>query len=107
MVTVPAFDPAPLPGDATLDHTKTPPPPHTTPPPAARASRGVDRLYSHQAEAYANVRAGRHLVVVTPTASGKTLCYNLPVLQGLLERPDSRAPYLFPTTAPTTTQRTA
>src|SRR3979411_3255458 len=66
---------------------------------AALASRGVDRLYTHQADAYRHVLAGRHLVVVTPTASGQTLCYNLPVLQGLLERPDSRALYLFPTTA--------
>jgi DEAD/DEAH box helicase domain-containing protein len=45
------------------------------------------------------VRRGRHLVVVTPTASGKTLCYNLPVLQRLLEQPDRRALYLFPTKA--------
>jgi DEAD/DEAH box helicase domain-containing protein len=65
----------------------------------ALAARGIDRLYSHQADAYNAVRGGRHLVVVTPTASGKTLCYNLPVLQRLLERPDRRALYVFPTKA--------
>jgi DEAD/DEAH box helicase domain-containing protein len=66
---------------------------------AALHSRGIDRLYSHQAEAWSAVRQGRHLVVVTPTASGKTLCYNLPVLQRILEAPESRALYLFPTKA--------
>jgi DEAD/DEAH box helicase domain-containing protein len=65
----------------------------------ALAARGVERLYSHQADAYHAVRSGRHLVVVTPTASGKTLCYNLPVLQRLLERPDRRALFVFPTKA--------
>jgi len=66
---------------------------------AALTSRGVDRLYSHQARAYGLARGGRNFVVVTPTASGKTLCYNLPVLQGILERPDRRALYIFPTKA--------
>jgi DEAD/DEAH box helicase domain-containing protein len=66
---------------------------------AALHGRGIDRLYSHQAEAWSAVRQGRHLVVVTPTASGKTLCYNLPVLQRILEAPESRALYLFPTKA--------
>ncbi|MBN1685206.1 MAG: DEAD/DEAH box helicase [Spirochaetales bacterium] len=61
--------------------------------------RGIDRLYSHQAGAYEAVRRGRDIVVVTPTASGKTLCYNLPVLQDLLEHPEYRALYLFPTKA--------
>lgn len=65
----------------------------------ALASRGVSRLYSHQAETYRLARDGRNVTVVTPTASGKTLCYNLPVLQTLLERPDARALYLFPTKA--------
>jgi DEAD/DEAH box helicase domain-containing protein len=65
----------------------------------ALAGRGIQRLYSHQADAYRAVRRGRHLVVVTPTASGKTLCYNLPVLQRLLEDPQRRALYLFPTKA--------
>ncbi|MCS4505725.1 ATP-dependent RNA helicase DbpA [wastewater metagenome] len=64
----------------------------------ALRARGVAQLYSHQREAWDQVRAGRHTVVVTPTASGKTLCYNLPVLQSALtER--SKALYLFPTKA--------
>ncbi len=63
------------------------------------AARGIQRLYSHQAEAFAAVRQGRHVAVVTPTASGKTLCYNLPVLQHLMENPAGRALYLFPTKA--------
>lgn len=60
---------------------------------------GIDRLYSHQAEAIGHVRAGRHIVVTTPTASGKSLCYNLPVLDALLGDPQARALYLFPTKA--------
>lgn len=64
----------------------------------ALAARGVARLYSHQREAWEAIRAGRHTVIVTPTASGKTLCYNLPVLQAALtER--AKALYLFPTKA--------
>ncbi len=66
---------------------------------AALASRGVPQLYTHQAEAIAHALAGRHVVVTTPTASGKTLCYNAPVLQAVLEDPASRALYLFPTKA--------
>jgi DEAD/DEAH box helicase domain-containing protein len=66
---------------------------------AALAARGIESLYSHQADAYNAVRNGRHLVVVTPTASGKTLCYNLPVLQRLLENPDRRALFVYPTKA--------
>jgi DEAD/DEAH box helicase domain-containing protein len=66
---------------------------------AALAARGVERPYVHQAAAFEHARAGRNVVVVTPTASGKTLCYNLPVVQTLLEAPDSRALYLFPTKA--------
>ncbi|HEY8393673.1 MAG TPA: DEAD/DEAH box helicase [Thermaerobacter sp.] len=62
-------------------------------------SRGIQRLYSHQAEAIAASLRGEDVVVVTPTASGKTLCYNLPVLQRILERPEARALYLFPTKA--------
>ena len=61
--------------------------------------RGIRRLYSHQADAFDIVQSGRHVVVVTPTASGKTLCYNLPVLNLLLENPGARAMYLFPTKA--------
>jgi len=62
-------------------------------------SRGVQQLYSHQARAFEIVSKGENLVVVTPTASGKTLCYNLPVLQALVQQPDSRVLYLFPTKA--------
>ena len=61
-------------------------------------SRGIARLYGHQRAAWDHLRAGRHTVVVTPTASGKTLCYNLPVLQSVLEE-KSKALYLFPTKA--------
>src|SRR5579862_4536324 len=65
----------------------------------ALTARGIERLYSHQAEAIEYAVARRNVVVVTPTASGKTLCYNLPVLNGLLADPQARAMYLFPTKA--------
>src|SRR5437868_5885650 len=65
----------------------------------ALRARGIAQLYSHQARAWELVQAGRHVVLVTPTASGKTLCYNLPVLQALVHRPDARALYVFPTKA--------
>ncbi|NMD42858.1 MAG: DEAD/DEAH box helicase [Firmicutes bacterium] len=61
--------------------------------------RGIERLYSHQAAAVEAASRGENLVVVTPTASGKTLCYNIPVINGYLEERDSRALYLFPTKA--------
>src|SRR5580700_9631890 len=48
------------------------------------AARGISKLYSHQAEAYSRIAAGENVVIVTPTASGKTLCYNLPVLDRLI-----------------------
>src|SRR5437762_460457 len=66
---------------------------------AAYAAKGIRRLYTHQAEAVEAVHAGKNVVIVTPTASGKTLCYNLPVLNETLENSDSRALYLFPTKA--------
>ncbi|HEX4642173.1 MAG TPA: DEAD/DEAH box helicase, partial [Candidatus Acidoferrales bacterium] len=59
--------------------------------------RGIERLYSHQAEAFAHAHAGRNAVIVTATASGKTLCYNLPVLNHLMRDKNARALYLFPT----------
>src|SRR6184192_1008043 len=65
----------------------------------ALRARGIAQLYSHQARAWDLVQADRHVVVVTPTASGKTLCYNLPVLQALVHQPDARALYVFPTKA--------
>ncbi len=65
----------------------------------ALAKRGVTSLYSHQAEAFESAMSGTSTVVVTPTASGKTLCYNLPVMQTLLANPEARALYLFPTKA--------
>ncbi|NCT68478.1 MAG: DEAD/DEAH box helicase [Rhodanobacteraceae bacterium] len=60
--------------------------------------RGIGRLYSHQREAWDHVQAGEHVVVVTPTASGKTLCYNLPVLEAV-RAAKAKALYLFPTKA--------
>lgn len=63
------------------------------------ASHGIYKLYSHQKKAYDLVREGKDICVVTPTASGKTLCYNLPVLDTILHESDARALYLFPTKA--------
>src|SRR5256885_2361828 len=65
----------------------------------ALRARGIEQLYSHQAGVWDTVAKGQHVVVVTPTASGKTLCYNLPVLQTLLEHAEARVLYLFPTKA--------
>jgi DEAD/DEAH box helicase domain-containing protein len=65
---------------------------------AALAGRGISQLYSHQAEAWRLAERGEHYVVVTPTASGKTLCYNLPVLQAVCSGA-GKALYLFPTKA--------
>ena len=66
---------------------------------AGLARRGVTALYRHQAEAMEAVRAGDDVVVVTPTASGKSLCYLVPTLQALADDPTARALYLFPTKA--------
>ena len=65
----------------------------------ALASREITRLYSHQAEAFERIAAGENIVLPTPTASGKTLCYNLPVLNELLQNSGMCALYLFPTKA--------
>jgi DEAD/DEAH box helicase domain-containing protein len=65
----------------------------------ALRARGIDQLYAHQARACELVEKGQHVVLVTPTASGKTLCYNVPALQALLTQPDARVLYLFPTKA--------
>ncbi|MBM4287247.1 MAG: DEAD/DEAH box helicase [Deltaproteobacteria bacterium] len=68
------------------------------PPPLREALTrlGITRLYSHQAQALDSLQAGNHILVATPTASGKTLIYNIPVAAELLQRPESRALYLFP-----------
>ena len=66
---------------------------------AALERRGVRRLYSHQADAIRAVHEGNSVVVVTPTASGKTMCYNIPVLNSILKDEASRALFLFPTKA--------
>lgn len=80
--------------------------PDDVPAPIARAlrARGISRLYSHQAEAWRAAQAGEHVAVVTPTASGKSLCYTLPVLAAAMGGADGSAPrakalYLFPTKA--------
>ncbi|MGD6777431.1 DEAD/DEAH box helicase [Sutcliffiella horikoshii] len=61
--------------------------------------RGINSLYTHQAAAFEAATNKKHFVAVTPTASGKTLCYNLPVLQKIVQNNDARALYLFPTKA--------
>ena len=63
------------------------------------SARGIDQLYTHQAAAIEHALAGRNVVITTPTASGKTLCYNAPVLSAILTDPSARALYLFPTKA--------
>jgi len=65
----------------------------------ALSARGIDALYTHQAASVTAALRGEHVVVATPAASGKTLCYNLPALQRLLTDPRARALYLFPTKA--------
>ncbi len=65
----------------------------------ALESRGIQRLFTHQAAAAACAMRGENVVVTTPTASGKTLCYNVPVLNAILSDPSTRALYLFPTKA--------
>ncbi len=65
----------------------------------AYRAKGIVQLYSHQASTAEVAHSRKNVVVVTPTASGKTLCYNLPVLNAVLENPDTRALYLFPTKA--------
>ncbi len=67
--------------------------------PAVLAGRGIHALYTHQRQAVDAALRGENYAVVTPTASGKTLCYNLPVLNAILQNEDSRALYLFPTKA--------
>lgn len=66
---------------------------------SALRSRGVERLYDHQAQAFEAASRGKHLVVATPTASGKSLCFHLPVLDALARDPEATAIYLYPTKA--------
>jgi len=67
--------------------------------------KGFERLYTHQYSSWEALQQGKNVVVVTPTASGKTLCYNLPVLDSMLKNPSARALYLFPTKALANDQR--
>ncbi len=80
---------------------RTAPFPSSLPPRLAEVlkARGFTTLYTHQALSFTLAGEGKNLVVVTPTASGKTLCYNLPILSELIANPESRALYLFPTKA--------
>jgi len=71
----------------------------------ALEKRGYKKLYSHQRSSWEALKEGKHIVVVTPTASGKTLCYNLPVLNAILQDTSNRAIYLFPTKALSQDQR--
>src|ERR1700722_6285770 len=65
----------------------------------ALGKRGIEQLYSHQAHAFGAAMRSQHFVVATPTASGKSLCFHLPVLETLSRNPDARAIYLYPTKA--------
>jgi len=71
----------------------------------ALRQRGYAHLYSHQRSSWEALREGKSVVIVTPTASGKTLCYNLPVLDAIVRNPSARAIYLFPTKALAQDQR--
>ena len=73
---------------------------------SALGNLGIRQLYSHQLEAMEATRRGEHVALVTPTASGKTLAFNLPVLNDILADPDARAIYIFPTKALTQDQYT-
>jgi len=73
--------------------------------PEALKEKGFLKLYSHQHSSWEALKEGKNIVVVTPTASGKTLCYNLPVLHEILQNPSARAIYLFPTKALSQDQR--
>ena len=65
----------------------------------AMQERGIHALYTHQREAFDLIMEGNSIVAVTPTASGKTLCYNLPVIETIINNPSARALYMFPTKA--------
>ncbi len=94
-------------GNVTRWEVMPPRPARTVPFPAclderlkpALALRGIYELYTHQAKSVEATARGEDVTVVTPTASGKTMCYNLPVLSAILQNEDARALYLFPTKA--------
>ena len=86
---IPAREARTMPFPASMDERLKP----------ALARRGIHELYTHQAKSLEAIARGEDVTVVTPTASGKTMCYNLPVLSAILQNPDSRALYLFPTKA--------
>src|SRR4030042_6480957 len=65
----------------------------------ALAAKGFTQLFSHQRSTWEALKEGKNVVVVTPTASGRTLCYNLPVLDAIMKDPSTRAINLFPTKA--------
>ena len=62
-------------------------------------THGIPSLYNHQCQAYERAMAGSNIAIVSGTASGKTLCYNLPVLDSLVKQPNGSALFLFPTKA--------
>ena len=68
--------------------------------------RGIEQLYTHQREAFDKATSGTSFTAITPTASGKSLCYHLPVLQEIINDKSSRAIYLFPTKALAQDQKT-
>ena len=70
----------------------------------ALQNQGIKQLYSHQSQAIDAACSGQNTMLVTPTASGKSLCFHLPVLNDLMENPNGRALYLFPTKALTQDQ---
>ena len=86
---IPAREARTMPFPASMDERLKP----------ALARRGIHELYTHQAKSLEAIARGEDVTVVTPTASGKTMCYNLPVLSAILKDPDTRALYLFPTKA--------
>ena len=65
----------------------------------ALRNRGIQEIFSHQEDAWNLAKERKHFVIATPTASGKSLCYNLPVMAAIAEAPETRALYLFPTKA--------
>ena len=65
----------------------------------ALRGRGITELYAHQIEAFERAWRGENVVIATPTASGKSLCYNIPVLNEMAQNNEARALYLFPTKA--------